>query len=72
METNTFCIRTWISVFGIGMFYGVYFYKNRYYFVVPWLVYYALGTFASFCFGIWVITEGAAPYLWVTLFLGSK
>lgn len=53
-------------------FWGVYFFKNRYIFIVPWLVFYGLGTLVSFCIGIWAITINAAAYLWVTLFFTSK
>ena len=56
---------------GVWIFWGVYFYKNRYIFIVPWLVFYGLATVVGFCLGIWVITLNAAAYLWVTLFLTS-
>ena len=54
------------------MLWGVYFYKNRYIFIVPWLVFYGLGIFAGFILGIGAITKGAPAYSWVTLFLTSK
>ena len=61
-----------ISVLGAMMLWGVYFYKNRYIFIVPWLVFYGLGIFAGFILGIGAITKGAPAYSWVTLFLTSK
>lgn len=56
-------------ILGAMMLWGVYFYKNRYIFIVPWLVFYGLGIFAGFILGIGAITKGAPAYSWVTLFL---
>ncbi len=59
-------------VFGAMLFYGVYKGKNRYIFIAPFLVWYALGTVIGFVVGVWAAATGKPIAQWIALIVGCK